>query len=105
MFLTKLALKNLLRHRNRTLFTSVLIAFAVFFYILMDSFIAGMVEVSYENIIDYEAGHLQIATEEYWEEDDELPLKNLLDLDGQLISAAQSIESYQAFSPELNFSA
>lgn len=105
MFLTRLALKNLTRHRNRTLLTSFLIAFAVFLYILMDSMIAGMVEMSYETIIDYETGHLQLATEAYWEKEEELPLENLLELDERLLTALGDLEGNPAFSPELSFSA
>ena len=105
MFLTKLALMNLMRHRNRTLITSVIIAFAVFFYIIMDSMIAGMVEMSYETIIDYETGHLQLATEAYWDKEDELPLENLLELDGRLLSALGNLEGEPAYLPELSFSA
>lgn len=105
MFLTKLALMNLMRHRNRTLITSVIIAFAVFFYIIMDSMIAGMVEMSYETIIDYETGHLQLATEAYWDKEDKLPLENLLELDGRLLSALGNLEGEPAYLPELSFSA
>lgn len=105
MFLTRLALKNLMRHRNRTLLTSVLIAFAVFLYILMDSMIAGMVEMSYETIIDYETGHLQLATGAYWDKEEELPLENLLELDERLLSVLGNLEGKPAFLPELSFSA
>lgn len=103
MFLTKLATKNLWRHRNRTLITAIIIAFAVFFYILMDSFIGGMVEMSYDGVIDYEAGHLQIVKGEYWDEEEELPLKNLLTVDKELMSVVEGLEGYQASSAELNF--
>jgi|SRR5690554_2251003 putative ABC transport system permease protein len=105
MFLTRLALKNLTRHRNRTLLTSFLIAFAVFFYTLMDSLIAGMVEMSYETIIDYETGHLQLATGAYWDKEEELPLENLLELDERLLSVLGNLEGKPAFLPELSFSA
>ncbi len=105
MFLTKLAFKNLVRHRNRTLITAVIIAFAIFFFILMDSMIGGMNEMSYDSIIDYEAGHLQVVTEEYWEEEDELPLENLLVADRQMMTGVESGIGHQASSAELNFSA
>ena len=51
MFLTKLALRNLARHRNRTLITSMIIAIAIFAYILMDSLIGGMTDMSYATLI------------------------------------------------------
>ena len=72
LFLTKLAFKNLVRHRNRTIFTSIIIAMAIVIYIFFDSLIGGMTELSYETIIDYESGHLQVMAEGYWEEEDEL---------------------------------
>lgn len=105
MFLTKLAFKNLVRHRNRTLITSTIIAFAIFFYIMMDSLIGGMTEMSYETIIDYEAGHLQIVDQNYWEEEDELPLDNLLTINDELESEIRNIEGYLASSKELSFPA
>ncbi len=105
MFLTKLAFKNLVRHRSRTLITASIIAFAVFFYLLLDSLILGMTDMSYESIIDYQAGHLQIANQVYWEEKDDLPLRNLIDPDNAMISAISSIDGYKAYSPEVNFKA
>ena len=75
LFLTKLAFKNLVRHRNRTIFTSIFIAMAIVIYIFFDSLIGGMTELSYETIIDYESGHLQIVDKNYWEAKDELALK------------------------------
>lgn len=105
MFLTKLAFKNLVRHRNRTLITSIIIALAIFLYIFYDSIIGGMTEISYETIIDYESGHLQVVDEIYWEEDDELPLDNLLSIDGGIQREIESIEGYLASSAELSFSA
>ena len=51
LFLTRLAFKNLARHRNRTIITSIIIAFAVFAYILYDSLIGGMSEMSYATIM------------------------------------------------------
>ncbi|QTL98074.1 FtsX-like permease family protein [Iocasia frigidifontis] len=105
MFLTKLAFKNLVRHRNRTLITALIIAFAIFFFILMDSLIGGMTEMSYENIIEYEASHLQVVSHEYREEEDELPLKNLLTVDEQLIGVVKRVAGYQASLAELNFQA
>lgn len=105
MFLTKLAFKNLIRHRTRTMVTASIIAFAIFFFILFDSLLAGITELSYQNIIDYQAGHLQVVEQEYWEEEDELPLKNLLVVDRQLSAALENVEGYQASSMELNFPA
>ena len=105
MFLTKLAIKNLWRHRNRTLITSTIIAFAIFYYILLDSMIGGMTQMSYQTLIDYEAGHLQLVNQAYWVEEEELPLENLLVVDEQIISDIEKLKGYRGSSPELNFQA
>lgn len=105
MFLTKLAFKNLVRHRNRTLITSIIIALAIFLYIFYDSLIGGMTEMSYDTIIDYESGHLQLVDERYWEEEDELPLENLLTFSDDIKGEIAGITGYLASSPELSFTA
>lgn len=105
MFLTKLAFKNLMRHRNRTLITAIIIAFAIFFYIIMDSMIGGLTEISYKNIIDYQAGHLQLVRDDYWEDKDGLSLENLLFVDQPKMSLLESIRGYKSSSPEFNFHA
>lgn len=105
MFLIKLAFKNLLRHRNRTLITAYIIAFAIFFYIFLDSMIGGMTEMSYQSIIEYEAGHLQVINQEYQEEENELPLENLMVVDEQVLKVVAGVKGYQGSSVELNFKA
>ena len=105
MFLTKLAVKNLARHGNRTLITAIIIAFAIFFYILMDSLVGGMTEMSYQTIIDYETGHLQVVNEDYWEEEEKLPLENLLSDAAGIMAAIEKSDGYLASSSELNFQA
>jgi putative ABC transport system permease protein len=67
--------------------------------------IGGMTEMSYEMIIDYEAGHLQVVTEEYWAEEEKLPLENLLTPGPQLMTAIKNLPGYQGSSAELNFQA
>lgn len=106
LFLPRLAFKNLARHRNRTVITSIIIAFAVLTYILYDSLIGGMIEMSYATITDYETGHLQVMTREYWEketEEKELPLEHLFTVDEEFQEEIQKVEGFLGFSPELNF--
>src|SRR5690554_3719289 len=105
LFLTKLAFKNLVRHRNRTIFTSIIIAMAIVIYIFFDSLIGGMTELSYETIIDYESGHLQVMAEGYWEEEDELPLDYLITVDEDLLAEVKNLPGYKASLAELSFSA
>jgi putative ABC transport system permease protein len=103
MFLVKLSFKNLLRHKRRTLITAAIIAWAVFFYIVFDSMLIGMNDMVFQNIIDYEYGHVQVANTTYWEEKDELPLENLVVNNEELNQNLTDIQGYQAHAPQLNF--
>lgn len=105
MFLVKLALRNLTRHKRRTLVTASVIALGLFMYIFIDSMMLGMEEMSFTNIIDLESGHLQIAQQAYWEEDDELPLDSLVTYDRQLIQKIEGVSHYVAQTPVVKFSA
>jgi len=105
MFLTRLAYKNLIRHKNRTIITSIIIAFAIFFYLIMDSLIGGMTQMSYDTIIEYEAGHIKLADQKYWAEKEELPLDNLLPEADEIFKIITDNPNYLNYLKELNFSA
>jgi putative ABC transport system permease protein len=103
MFLIKLSLKNLLRHKRRTLITAAIIAWAIFFYITFDSFLLGMNDMVFQNIIDFEYGHVQVADTSYWENKNELPLENMIVNDQRMNQVLRKVEGYEAHAAQLNF--
>ncbi len=103
MFLIKLSLKNLLRHKKRTIITAAIIAWAIFFYVTFDSFLLGMNDMVFQNIIDYEYSHVQVANQTYWNEKDELPLENLILNNQSINQSLTQIEGYQSHASQLNF--
>lgn len=105
MFLVKLSLKNLLRHKRRTIITALIIAWAIFFYITFDSLLIGMNDMVFQNIIDYEYGHLQISNQTYWENKKELSLDNLITNDATTNNKITEIDRYQSHAAQLNFQA
>ncbi|MCK4258448.1 MAG: ABC transporter permease [Halanaerobiales bacterium] len=105
MFLIKLALKNLTRHKRRTLITASVIALGLFMYIYIDSMMIGMINLSFDNIIDLEAGHLEIVNSQYWEEKNELPLSNLIGIEDNLISEVKKTPYIKGMLPRLKFKA
>lgn len=105
MFLIKLALRNLRRHRRRMLVTASVIALGVMIYVLMDSLLTGMTAMSFENIIDLQTGHVQVMDQDYWEEREEVPLDNLIDPDRELLKKLKTIPHIQAITPQLKFAA
>src|SRR6056297_3425787 len=99
-----MALKNLLRHKRRTLITSLIIAFAILIYILTDGLMIGLTDMSFRNIIDLESGHLQVANYDYWEDRKELPLKNLITHSEEIEVKIKNVEGLKAYTKRLNFS-
>ncbi|HKL13966.1 MAG TPA: FtsX-like permease family protein [Halanaerobiales bacterium] len=86
MFLTKLAIKNLTRHKKRTIITALVISFGIFIFLLSDSLMIGLRDISLDNNINLETAHLQIMEEDYWNEKEESPLDYLLKENNEVIN-------------------
>lgn len=71
--LKRLALRNLARHKVKTVLTCAAIMVSVAVYIWMDSWIGGMFLESRRNIINYETGAAKLQTKLYFEKKDEMP--------------------------------
>lgn len=84
MFLIKMAVRNLARHKRRTIYTAIIISVAISFYVFADALVLGMMESSYENITEFEIGHIQIAHPEYWQDREDFPLDNLMYLEKEV---------------------
>lgn len=102
-FYLKLAWLNLLRHKRRTLITSISIAAGIMAYVYMDSMVLGMVHDNSNNLILYETASLRIITREFWEERDFYPLKHALDSPEAIIDTLQD-EGYNPV-PRTRFAA
>jgi putative ABC transport system permease protein len=105
MFIIKLGLKNLFRHKKRTFITAIIISLAIFIYLVTDSLMGGLTGLSFDNIINLESGHIQLAKSAYWAEREEIPLNNLMVFDNTLEKEIKELDYYQAHAEELRFSA
>ena len=105
MFNTRLALKNLSRHKRRNLITIFVIGFAFFGYLFAESIMTGMEEMSFDNIKDFETGDIQIANPEYWQEREDFPLDNLMEWDDNFEELIIQTPGVEGISPEMRFSA
>jgi putative ABC transport system permease protein len=105
VFSIKLGLKNLTRQKRRNGITILVIAFAFFIYLFLDSVMGGMEELSFNNIINFETGNIQVAYPQYWEEREELPLENLIYLNQDIEESIKNMDGLLATSPELRFTA
>lgn len=69
-----LAIKNLSRHRMKTVFTVIAVTVAVMLFIFSDSLLLGMDLDSQRNLVNFETGSAKIYSKFYFEKKDELPL-------------------------------
>lgn len=105
VFIAKLGLRNLFRHKKRTVITAIVISLAILIYLVTDSLMAGMKELSFENIINLDSGHIQITTPEYWEDREKVPLEDLLILSDNLKDEIEKLDNFQVKAEQVKFSA
>ena len=71
--LKKMALRNLARHKTKTILTSLAIMVSVAMYIFLNSWLGGMQIESRRNIVNFEIGAAKLQTNLYFERKDEMP--------------------------------
>ena len=101
-FLFQLSMKNLFRYRKRTIITSAALAAGILIYILMDSMIAGSMDMSEDNILRYEMGHGNITTGQAWEDREYYPLEDSIP-DGVALSDELNGKNGMAAAPRVKF--
>lgn len=64
-YLFKLALRNILRSKRRTILTLLVLAFGVMMYIYMACLLKGFGDVSTRNLIEFDTGHFKVRSLEF----------------------------------------
>jgi ABC-type lipoprotein release transport system permease subunit len=72
--LKRLALRNLARHKVKTVLTIAAVSISVGLYIAVDGWITGMNIDSLRNIANFEIGAAKLQTKAYYAKKDELPM-------------------------------
>ena len=103
-FYLSLALKNLLRHKRRTILTALAIAVAIFYYIILDSLLSGADRDAIKNLIDLETSHLQVSAAAA-EMNARPDLKNLLPNGDTLAKRISALREVERAVPRLLFPA
>jgi len=71
--LGRIALRNLARHKVKTILTSAAIMVSVAVFIFINGWLRGMIIDSRRNIVNYEMGAAKLQTKLYFEKKDEMP--------------------------------
>jgi len=100
--LKKLALRNLARHKVKTILTSLAIMVSVAVYIFLNCWLGGMAIESRRNIVNFEIGAAKLQTKLYFEKKEEMPsYENFKDW--QIYKTALENEGYVS-APRYTFS-
>jgi len=91
--LKKIAMRNLLRHKVKTILTSLAIMVSVAVYIFLNSWLGGMAIESRRNIVNFEMGAAKLQTKLYFEKHDEMPSYETF-MDWEIYREALSREGY-----------
>jgi len=105
VLLLRLAVRNLLRNRRRTVLTMITVAFAVFFLHVWNSVLTGLERQSYDNLILYQTAHAKVFHEGWFELRDELPLDRSLDNIDELLMRVTEVPGVAAAVPRIAFQA
>jgi ABC-type lipoprotein release transport system permease subunit len=99
--LWKISYRDLARHRRRTWFTLIAVGLGLALLILLNGYIAGVVQDSLETSIRLKTGHLQVRAPSYEEEKVSLKWENLLANANDLAAKAAALPEVAAAAPVL----
>ncbi len=108
VYLFRIAARNLFRRRKRTLIIAGILALAVITFLFFDSFMIGMMDLSFGTVIDFETPHIEVGRSQFFAEadgDDELPLDEAFTPDEEMLAMIENREGFRAIAPVLDFSA
>ena len=91
-FLFHLAVRNLFRHRRRTVITAVAIGVGLGIYIFLDAFLLGAELESQRNLVWYETSSARVYDEQYWEERMLHPLDIVIEQPGEVLGVLRSMD-------------
>jgi ABC-type lipoprotein release transport system permease subunit len=94
-----LAYRDLGRNRRRTILTMVAVALGLALLIVMNGYIAGVMDEALQNNIRLKTGHLQIRASSYNEADLSLQWKDLLSDPAQTAARASAMPEVRAAAP------
>ncbi len=101
----RLAWRNLLRNRRRTLITATTVAVAVMLLETVVALMIGLENKSFDNLIHYQTAHAKLFADGYFEKREDYPLDYTLPNIDSLQTALRSIKGVAASTPRLVFSA
>lgn len=109
MYLFRIAFRNLFRRTRRTILIGSMLAAAVVVFLALDSFMLGMMEVSFRNVIDFKTPHVELGRREFFDKKDDpaedLPIEEAFLLTEELKEDIKKIDGFRAMTKVTDFTA
>ncbi len=96
-----IAYRDLIRNRRRTFFTLLAVALGLALLIVLNGFIAGILDDALQNSIRLQTGHVQVRAETYEDSRRSLQWKDLIERPGDIAAQAASMPEVAAATPIL----
>lgn len=101
--LLKIAFRNLMRHKGRTILTGIVIAFGLWIFLFMDSVMSGLDRGSIDNMINLTTSAVKIHTAEFDADRESYPLKHGLLNIGKIEETITAHNRVKAIAPRTQF--
>ncbi len=93
--------RDLMRNQRRTFFTALAVALGLALLIVMNGFIAGILDDALQNSIRLQTGHVQVRAESYEDSQRSLQWRDLLENPGTIAIQAAALPGVTAATPLL----
>ena len=101
--LFKFALRNIMRNKKRSFFTTLTIFFAAIVVGFAQSWTNGLINVYIENFTRYQTGHIRICTAEFSKREKFMPVDELITGSEKLIEKLRGLEQVRAVRERIRF--
>ncbi|MCB0042747.1 MAG: ABC transporter permease [Caldilinea sp.] len=96
-----IAYRDLIRNRRRTFFTLLAVALGLALLIVLNGFIAGILDDALQNSIRLQTGHVQVRAETYEDSRRSLQWRDLVEQPGEIAAQAATMPEVAAATPIL----
>ena len=99
----KLAIKNVLRYKSRSILTALVIMVSAIATVFIMGFMDGMMKHILNGYVNYQTGHVRITTKEFLEKEKFMPLYESMENISTLQNDLQSDERVAQVVPMIRF--
>lgn len=101
--LFKIAFRNILRNKRRTITSAFIISFGILFFIFYDSIMRGMDKGATDNMIQLSTSSVKVYTREYYEDKRSFPLKSGITIEDKIKDVLKDNSAVTGVTPRVEF--